>query len=220
VNKYIENCKNNLLEYSFEKSDYAIALEEWYFYDEVIDNNEFMETSVSKPSCELCEREDLRWQFVIYNHNNNNQLKVGSSCIKQFNVALLDKNGTKIYGKERNSKINKLIEIQRINSSNKMTFLALDELCKINKNIGQNNLFIDCWAQLKVNGKIEPKMALFLVNNFAVNGVDFSKIDMKIDLQRKKCIEQVNNMTKNAYVSIRLYMSDKKREYYDNYFKI
>ncbi|MDR2942285.1 MAG: hypothetical protein LBV17_06820 [Treponema sp.] len=220
MKNYIENCKKNLLEHSIEKDDYEIALDEWYFLDEVIDNNEFLEINTSRPSCELCEREDLRWQFVIFNKKNNNQLKVGSSCIKQFNVALLDKSGNKIYGKERNSKINKLITIQRINSSNKMTFSALNELCKVNKDIEQNSLFIDCWTQLKVNGAIEPKIALFLINNFNWNGIDISKIDMKIDLQKRKCIEQLNNMSKNAYISIRLYINDKKRKHYDKYFGI
>ncbi|MDR0473377.1 MAG: hypothetical protein LBH43_06875, partial [Treponema sp.] len=87
MENYSEKCKENLLEYSLEKENYETALNEWYFYNEVIDNNEFVDINVAKPSCELCEHEDLRWQFVIYNINNKNQLKVGSSCIKQFNIA-------------------------------------------------------------------------------------------------------------------------------------
>ena len=102
MKQYLEKCKNKLFALSLEKNDYDEALKEWYFLDEVIDNNEYFDLNVSRPSCELCEHEDLRWQFIIYNANNNNQLKVGSSCIKLFNVALLDENGNKIYDKERN----------------------------------------------------------------------------------------------------------------------
>ena len=199
MKQYPENCKKNLLEYSFEKENYDTALNEWYFFNEIIDNNEYFENNLSRPSCELCEREDLRWQFVIYNVNNNNQLKVGSSCIKQFNIALMEKNGNKIYGKNRNSKVNKLITLARINSSNKLTFQALSELCKIKKDIEQNNMFIECWTQLKVNGTIEPKLALFLINIFIENNIDYSKIDMKIDIKRKKCKDQIKDMNKNSY---------------------
>ena len=95
MGKYSDKCKKNLLENSIEKENYEIAINEWFFNYEIIDNNEYSEINTSKPSCELCEHEDLRWQFIIFNANNNNQLKVGSSCIKQFNIALLEKDGKK-----------------------------------------------------------------------------------------------------------------------------
>jgi len=212
MEKYSEICKKNLLKYSTEKENYEIAINEWYFNHEVIDNNEFADENISRPSCELCEHEDLRWQFVLYNVNNSNQLKVGSSCIKQFNIALLEKDGRKIYGKDRNSKINKLINLARINSSNKITFQLLNDLCKINKNMEQNNMFIECWTQLKVNGTIEPKLALFLINNFIENNIDYTKIDMKIDVKRKICKEQINKMSKNSYDLIRSLLEGKNEK--------
>jgi len=215
MEKYPEKCRKNLLYNSLEKDNYEIALNEWFFYHEIIDNNEFIEVNTSKPSCELCEHEDLRWQFIIYNTHNNNQLKVGSSCIKQFNIALLEKDGRKIYGRDRNTKINKLINIAKINSSNKITFQLLNDLCKINKNLEQNNMFIDCWTQLKVNGIIEPKLALFLINNFIENGINYSEIDIKIDVKKKKCKDQLIKMNKSSYNLIRILLNEKIREEYD-----
>jgi hypothetical protein len=215
MEKYEEKCIINLFKNSVEKEDYEIALNEWVFYHEVIDNNELIEVNASKPSCELCEHEDLRWQFVIYNIINNNQLKVGSSCIKQFNIGLVEKDGRKIYGKDRNTKINKLINLARINSSNKLTFLALNELCRINRSLEYNNIFIDCWSQLKVNGVLEPKLALFVINKFIENDIDYSKMDMKIDVKRKMCKEQINKMNKKNYELIRLLLNERIREEYD-----
>jgi len=208
--KYSEKCKKNLFGNSIEKENYKTAINEWHFFHDVIDNNEFIEMDNSRPSCELCEHEDLRWQFVIINANNNNQLKVGSSCIKQFNIALLEKDGRKIYGKDRDSKINKLINLARISSSNKETFKLLNELCKINKNIEQNSMFIECWTQLKVNGTIEPKLALFLINNFIESKIDYSNIDMKIDVKRKICKEQLKKMNKDSYELIKTLLGGKK----------
>jgi hypothetical protein len=215
MENYSEKCKKNLLEYSLEKGNYEIALNEWYFYNEVIDNNEFLDVNILKPSCELCEHEDLRWQFVIYNVNNNNQLKVGSSCIKQFNIALMEKNGNKIYGRDRNTKINKLITLARIDSSNKLTLQALNELCKKERNLEQNNMFIECWTQLKVNGNLEPKLALFVINKFIEYGIDYENLDMKIDVKKRKCSEQINKMNKNNYSLIRIFLNENNRKKYD-----
>jgi hypothetical protein len=215
MENYSGKCKENIFKYSLENENYDIALNEWYFYNEVIDNNDFLDVNISKPSCELCEHEDLRWQFVIYNIHNNNQLKVGSSCIKQFNIALMDKNGNKIYGKDRNSKINKLINLARIDSSNRLTFQALNELCKIKKNLEQNNMFIECWTQLKVNGTIEPKLALFIINNFIECGIEYKNLDMKIDAKKRKCIDQLNKMNGSSYSHIRLFLNENNRKKYD-----
>jgi hypothetical protein len=216
MEKYQEKCRKNLLKYSLEKENYETALNEWYFNNEVIDNNEIIEKSRSTPICELCEHEDLRWQFILFNLHNNNQMKVGSSCIKQFNIALQEKDGRKIYGEDRNSKINKLINLTRINSLNKITFHLLNELCKINKDIEQNNMFIECWTQLKVNGAIEPKLALFLIKNFIESNMDYSKIDMKIDIKRKKCKEQIDKLNKKNYDLIKFLLNEKAREEYDS----
>jgi hypothetical protein len=213
MENYSEKCKKNLLEYSLEKENYEIALNEWYFYNEVIDNNEYIDDGNKRPSCELCKHEDLRWQFIIYNVNNENQLKVGSSCIKQFNIALMKKDGKKIYGKDRNSKINKIIELARINSSNKLTFKALNDLCKINKELEQNKMFIESWTQLKVNGMLEPKLALFIINNFIECNIDYKKLDLKIDVKKGK--DQINKMSESSYSLIRIFLSDKKRTEYD-----
>ena len=76
-------------------------------------------------------------------------------------------------------------------------------------------MFIDCWTQLKVNGTIEPKYALFLINNFIENKIDYSKMDMKIDVKRKICKDQINKMNKNSYELIRIFINEKIRKEYD-----
>jgi hypothetical protein len=87
------------------------------------------------------------------------------------------------------------------------------------KNLEQNNLFIECWTQLKVNGTLEPKLALFILNNFTECDIDYKDIDLKIDLQKRKSADQMNKMTKNVYMLLRPYLSSKKIDYYDIYFE-
>jgi len=121
-----------------EKENYEIAIKEWYFNHEVIDNNEFADGDISRP--------------------------------------------------------------------------LLNDLCKINRNMEQNNMFIESWTQLKVNGTIEPKLALFLINNFIENNIDYTRIDMKIDVKRKICKDQINKMSKNNYNLIRALLEEKNEK--------
>ena len=208
INSYSEVCAANLFRHSQEKENYEEALKEWFFYNEVIDNFSSREEKSSKYSCELCEHENLRWQFVIKNQKNNEQMKVGSSCIKQFNIALIDEKGRRILGRERNLKINKIIAQARIDSANKLTFKALNDLSKIDKSLEQNCRFIESWTQLKVNGTIEPKLALFLINNFIENGIEYQNLDMKIDVKKKKSKEQLKNMNEKSFSLVSVFLSD------------
>ena len=214
---YSEKCRINLFNKSVEKENYDSAVKEWYFRHEVIDTSHAKSSCPENAAakCELCEHEDLRWQFVIYNDNNGNQMKVGSSCIKQFNIALIEKDGRKIYGKDRNAKINKLINLARIGVSNELTFKALNDLCALNGNLERNNMFIECWTQLKVNGEIEPKLALFLIKNFIECGMDYKELDMKINVKKRICADQIKNMNKNGYSLIRTFLNDNSRMKFD-----
>jgi len=104
--------------------------------------------------------------------------------------------------------------LARINSSNKLTLQAIDELCKIKRDLEQDNMFIECWTQLKVNGTIEPKLALFLINKFIECGIDYTKLDMKIDVQKKKCKDQINKMNKSSHSLIKIFLNEKSGKKY------
>lgn len=95
----------NLLENSQEKNDHSIAAKEWAFSGEVIDH--FFSNKV----CQLCESETLRYHFEIKNKSgNNNELLVGSSCIKKFDITVFDENGKEIFGSQKSSFLQKKIE--------------------------------------------------------------------------------------------------------------
>jgi hypothetical protein len=90
----------------------------------------------------------------------------------------------------------------------------MNDLCKVNGNMEQNRIFIECWMQLKVNGMLEPNLALFLINNFIKYNIDYKNIDLKINSQ-KKYAEQIKRMSKNAYALIRPFLNNKKWEQFD-----
>ena len=86
----------NLLEHSKEKKDHAVAAKEWEFTGKVMDH------LVPGKVCQLCESENLRYHFVISNKlKEDATLLVGSSCIKKFDITVLDENGAEIIASKK-----------------------------------------------------------------------------------------------------------------------
>lgn len=95
----------NLLANSTEERDHAIAASEWKFTGKVIDHFDSDET------CHLCEAENLRYHFEIINkQRGGTTLLVGSSCIRKFDIAVFDDNGTEIFGKQKASYLQRKID--------------------------------------------------------------------------------------------------------------
>ena len=63
------------------------AFAEWSFTENTVDHETPIET------CELCGQQDLRYHFEIANPYTEAALWVGSHCILQFDVAVME-NGT------------------------------------------------------------------------------------------------------------------------------
>jgi len=87
-----------LLANSMEKDDHGIAAREWAFTGEVIDH------LVPNQTCQLCGAGHLRYHFRISNRSRRDvSLLVGSSCIRNFDIPVLNGSGQKLSGKRRSS---------------------------------------------------------------------------------------------------------------------
>jgi hypothetical protein len=205
---------------SVEKDDYKKAIKEWYFTDEVIDNNEDGEIDEIRPSCELCEHEDLRWQFIIKNMNNNNYLKVGSTCIKQFDIVLIDKHGNKKYGDERDSNLERAINKKRAEAAFNNVLETLRTLWKKDKDTSWNKHIVICGKQWKCNGSLEPDKLAFIINRFNENSIKYKKLELKINLRKKIYKDQILEMERWKYLLIRPYIHSKPFiDHLDQYFE-
>src|SRR5690625_260874 len=77
VMSWLAIAKKNLIEKSEEKNDFLQAVKEFVYID-LIDNQE------AQSSCELCNQPNIRYEYLVRNKNNGNELLVGSECIKKF----------------------------------------------------------------------------------------------------------------------------------------
>jgi hypothetical protein len=85
------------------------AFEEWSFTDSTVDNEEPIE------KCELCEHEELRYQFEIRNAMTQKTLWVGSQCILKFNVSVFE-GGRRLSGDDSKRKLDRLMQKMRLES--------------------------------------------------------------------------------------------------------
>ncbi|GHV78381.1 hypothetical protein AGMMS49944_01720 [Spirochaetia bacterium] len=219
MNKWFENASKNLLENSIEKVDFLKAKIEWYFNEEIIDNNDEYDIDEERPSCELCEHENLRWQFVIKNRFNNNELKVGSTCITKFDIAFIDKNGLTHIGEDRDKAIEK-----NINEKIKMALFnnvleALRTLWRKEKTITIREIIEKAAKQWKEKNAFSPKMLSFIITKFENNNIAYSKLDLKVNLRKNIYKEQMEELENWNYVKIRPFLSEKQRGDWDLHFK-
>ncbi|SFN51774.1 hypothetical protein SAMN05421738_1144 [Algoriella xinjiangensis] len=89
MNRWSEIAKKNILTLSKNKNNFNLALKEWTFSGNIYDHK------VAEEICELCENENLRYHFEIYN-GLGNRLLVGSSCINRFDITVFDKEGIEV----------------------------------------------------------------------------------------------------------------------------
>jgi len=218
MNRWLDNAKRNLLEKSNNLENFQKAKEEWYFDGNVIDNNDEIDIDEERPSCELCEHEDLRWQFIIKNKVNENTLKVGSTCIKQFDIILIEKSGYISIGEERDKKIKKSISEKLKEAYFNNVLEALRNLWRKDK---ENRYIIEEAAkQWKEKNAFSPSMLLFLLFRFDINKINYEKLKFKLMTRSEKHKSQMEDLNKQRYMKIREYLSEIQKKYYDSYFRV
>ena len=72
---WLNRVEANILPYSLS-DNVKEALTEWYYTGDTYD----LETPCE--DCELCDHQDIRYQFVIRNENTGHELLIGSECIR------------------------------------------------------------------------------------------------------------------------------------------
>jgi len=218
MNKWLANAKKNLLSNSNEKEDFNKAKTEWHFDGTVIDNNDGMEIDEERPSCELCEHEDLRWQFIIINKYTSISLRVGSTCIKQFDIVLIEKSGYRSTGEERNRKIDKSIYDKHKEAIFNNVLEALRTLWRKDKE--KRTIIEEAAKQWKGKNAFSPNMLFFLIHRFETNKINYNQLKFKISIRSEKHKNQFEEFTEQKYLKIRSYLSDNQRNRYDSLFGV
>lgn len=82
--EYGEKLRATVFSLSENKCDLESAISEWTYRGK----SHYLPDDSG--ICGLCGHKRLRYEFSIYNGYNGNELRVGSECIKKFEICYLD----------------------------------------------------------------------------------------------------------------------------------
>lgn len=206
MNIWLENSKKNLLALSKEKQNFPKAVKEWFYTGETIDYHEPTET------CELCEKDELRYHFEIKNELKNHLL-VGSKCIEKFDITVIDSEGNEV-------KQNKDLYLQR-QVRIKHVELSLDKLHKSNptgKILGKTKKELDhyCVTTFDWEEKLDPKMLNYMFLRFDEEEIRYDKRFYAINIRSNENKAKLLKLNKMQFERIKGALSIAQRNFYEN----
>ncbi|MBE3039033.1 MAG: hypothetical protein IMZ62_09510 [Chloroflexi bacterium] len=155
------------------------AFDEWFFTGRSVDSEEASET------CELCDHEELRYQFQIENEFTHKQLWVGSKCILQFGMSVFYQ-GHRLSPREAKKKLDQATKKMRLESCLKV----LERL----EEAENNSILRNALDFYRKNKYLTPKYAFVVFWKMKENGIDHSPSFFKVNLRRERYREDLETM--------------------------
>ncbi len=176
---YAQRVHDNILPLSVAAT-LPQAFTEWAFTENTIDQGQPVET------CELCGQQDLRYHFEIGNRFTGGTLWVGSHCILQFDVAVLqgDRRLTPEEAKRRLEKLTQKMQLDACVAA--LVKLAASEDSPILSGA------LDYYRRKK---KLTPKYAAVVFWKLQQHRIDHHPSFFQVELRRHQHIEDLRNMT-------------------------
>ena len=179
-NKSIEN----LLQFSIEKKDHAVAAKEWRFSGNVIDH------CIANQICQLCEGENLRYHFEINNKSKEMSLLVGSSCIKKFDISVFDNDGIELFGVQKDSFLKKKIQ-------EKKNELLLEQLRSLWSKLptGKKEEIAFYVSNYKRKKGFSPEEIIFIFAQMNKHHIEYTDVLYKVSLRSQFELLSLANMS-------------------------
>lgn len=155
------------------------AFTEWSFTEDTVDHETPVET------CELCGQQDLRYHFEIANQYTAATLWVGSHCILQFDVAVLE-HGRRLSPEQAKRHLAKLTQQMQLNSC----IRALEQLAAKEN----NPILTGALDYYRRNKKLTPKYAAVVFWKLQAFRIDHHPSFFQVELRRDQHISDLRAM--------------------------
>ncbi len=175
---YTQRVRDSILPLSVADTLPA-AFTEWSFTENTVDHETPIET------CELCGQQDLRYHFEIANQYTEAALWVGSHCILQFDVAVIEK-GRRLSPEEAKRHLAKLTQRMQLESC----IRALEQLAT--KEI--NPVLSGALDYYRRNKKLTPKYAAVVFWKLRTFRIDHRPSFFQVELRRAQHVEDLRQM--------------------------
>jgi hypothetical protein len=178
VGGYTQRVRDSILPRSVADTLPA-AFAEWSFTENTVDH----ETPVE--ICELCGQQDLRYHFEIANQYTKAALWVGSHCILQFDVAVIE-NGRRLSPEEAKRHLAKLTQQMQLESC----IRALEQLATKET----NPVLSGALEYYRRNKKLTPKYAAVVFWKLRTFRIDHHPSFFQVELRRAQHVEDLRQM--------------------------
>ena len=175
---YTQRVRDSILPLSVA-GNLPAAFDEWSFTDNTVDHEQPVET------CELCGQQDLRYHFEIANHYTDATLWVGSHCILQFDVAVMEK-GRRLSPAEAKRHLTKLTQQMQLESC----IRTLEQLATKEN----NPILSGALDYYRKNKKLTPKYAAVVFWKLQAFNIDHHPSFFQIELRRAQHINDLKQM--------------------------
>jgi hypothetical protein len=175
---YTQRVRDSILPRSVA-ANLPAAFDEWAFTENTVDHESPIET------CELCGQQDLRYQFEIANRHTEEALWVGSHCILQFDVAVVQE-GRRLSPAEAKRHLAKLTQQMQLSSCVR----ALEQLAKAES----NPILSGALDYYRCNKKLTPKYAAVVFWKLRAHRIDHHPSFFQVELRRARHIEDLRQM--------------------------
>ena len=202
---WLNRVSGNILPVSHEKFDVSIALKEWDYLGDMND------LELPSEDCEICEHQDIRYQFEIVNRLNGNRLLIGSECITRFGgIAVISSSGEKLTGMSAKKKVTQ--DHRRMVAKAK-TRSVLNSL--INLKSKDEKFDIDDFIKYyEERGAFTPKQLVTIIWRFEKFKINFEKKFFKLTIKRKREKDQLIAMEEFKIETIRGCFSPSQKKFY------
>ena len=178
MSKYTTRVRESILPLSVA-STLPEAFSEWQFTGKTIDHEDPVET------CRLCGQQELRYHFKIANKYTHHTLWVGSKCILQFGLAVLQ-DGHLLTKSEARRYLNKLTQKMQLEACIKaLATLAQRE---------NNEILVGALEYYRKNKKLTPKYAFVVFWRLQRHNIDHHPSFFKVELKRHKHIADLRDL--------------------------
>lgn len=199
-NSWLKRAMENLFKKSEEKENFQKARQEWLYNG--LEDNQYCEAD-----CELCNYEEIRYEYTIVNSLNNNLMVVGSECIKKFT----DDFKTDFYDTEGN-----LVNEKRLTKDKKEYFKKVLNEALDKRLVNSNSTFLKSIAeQIKKDGKLTPNQ-LKSLHNFYPRLDEMGKRAFKsvvtVSLRKEREQEQIAKLSQIDLEFVAQFMTPQQRK--------
>lgn len=199
-NDWMKRARKNLLEMSVEEDDFQKARKEWLYVG--LEDNENCDAK-----CELCDHEQIRYEYIIKNKLNNNTIIVGSDCIGKFTNDFKDFYDTN----------GKLVNKKRLKDDQKNYFKKiLYESLDFSLSKKPNKFFQSITdSHIKKDGKLTPDQLKYLPKLFSSldeKGKEAFENVIKVRLSTYEHQDQLKNLTPAEFKFVAQFMSNAQKK--------